>query len=162
MVGNPSQHVLIAEAGRLCLPKTRSANPTRERRGDHVTISADGWDRESPVGCVAGIIQALDRAGLGKPSPSASADCPAPHEASTHPLVRRGPTPVRLAVPAVARGAGGNGHRAARNMVRTIREDPAGLRDRAILLLGFAGAFRRSGLAALNVADLEFRPEGLP
>ena len=52
MVGNPSQHVLIAEAGDLCLPKTRSANPTRERRGDHVTISADGWDRESPAGAL--------------------------------------------------------------------------------------------------------------
>jgi hypothetical protein len=30
-----------------------------------------------------------------------------------------------------------------------------GLRDRALLLLGFAGAFRRSELVALDVADLE-------
>jgi integrase len=30
-----------------------------------------------------------------------------------------------------------------------------GARDRAILLLGFAGAFRRSELVALDVADLE-------
>jgi len=29
-----------------------------------------------------------------------------------------------------------------------------GLRDRALLLLGFAGAFRRSELVALNVADI--------
>lgn len=36
-----------------------------------------------------------------------------------------------------------------------------GLRDRAILLLGFAGAFRRSELVALNVADLEFCNSGL-
>jgi len=35
------------------------------------------------------------------------------------------------------------------------------MRDKALLLLGFAGAFRRSELAQLNVADLEFRPEGL-
>jgi site-specific recombinase XerD len=35
------------------------------------------------------------------------------------------------------------------------------LRDRAILLLGFAGAFRRSELVALNVDDLEETPEGL-
>lgn len=35
------------------------------------------------------------------------------------------------------------------------------LRDRAILLLGFAGAFRRSELVALDVADVEVRPEGL-
>jgi site-specific recombinase XerD len=36
-----------------------------------------------------------------------------------------------------------------------------GARDRAILLLGFAGAFRRSELAALEVRDLEFLPDGL-
>lgn len=37
----------------------------------------------------------------------------------------------------------------------------AGQRDRALLLLGFAGAFRRSELVALEVADLETVPEGL-
>ncbi len=36
-----------------------------------------------------------------------------------------------------------------------------GQRDRAILLLGFAGAFRRSELAALNVADLTFDRRGV-
>jgi site-specific recombinase XerD len=35
------------------------------------------------------------------------------------------------------------------------------LRDRAIILLGFAGAFRRSELVALNVDDLEETPEGM-
>src|SRR5260221_405555 len=35
------------------------------------------------------------------------------------------------------------------------------LRDRAVLLLGFAGAFRRSELVALDVADIEDVPEGL-
>ena len=35
------------------------------------------------------------------------------------------------------------------------------LRDRALLLLGFAGGFRRSELVALDVADLEVDPEGL-
>jgi site-specific recombinase XerD len=34
-------------------------------------------------------------------------------------------------------------------------------RDRAIILLGFAGAFRRSELVALDVEDLEEAPEGL-
>jgi len=36
-----------------------------------------------------------------------------------------------------------------------------GLRDRAILLLGWASALRRSELVGLNVGDLEFREEGL-
>jgi site-specific recombinase XerD len=35
------------------------------------------------------------------------------------------------------------------------------LRDRAVLLLGFAGAFRRSELVALDVADIEDVPDGL-
>ena len=33
----------------------------------------------------------------------------------------------------------------------------SGIRDRALLLVGFAGAFRRSELVALNVEDLELR-----
>lgn len=36
-----------------------------------------------------------------------------------------------------------------------------GKRDRALLALGFAGAFRRSELVALDVADLQDDPEGL-
>jgi integrase len=36
-----------------------------------------------------------------------------------------------------------------------------GLRDRAIVVLGFAGAFRRSELAALDVSDITFVPKGL-
>src|ERR1700739_3281850 len=39
--------------------------------------------------------------------------------------------------------------------------DLKGLRDRAILLLGFAGAFRRSELVALDVGDLEFCDGGM-
>jgi site-specific recombinase XerD len=39
--------------------------------------------------------------------------------------------------------------------------DMKGLRDRAILLLGFAGAFRRSELVALDVTDLKFCDGGL-
>jgi integrase len=36
-----------------------------------------------------------------------------------------------------------------------------GLRDRALILLGFAGAFRRSELVSLDVADLDFSRDGL-
>ncbi len=36
-----------------------------------------------------------------------------------------------------------------------------GLRDKALLLLGFAGAFRRSELVALTVNDIERTPEGI-
>jgi site-specific recombinase XerD len=46
-------------------------------------------------------------------------------------------------------------------MVATAPDKLAGLRDRALLLLGFAGAFRRSELVALNVADIEETEAGL-
>ncbi|MDO8333666.1 MAG: tyrosine-type recombinase/integrase [Nitrosomonas sp.] len=36
-----------------------------------------------------------------------------------------------------------------------------GLRDKALLLIGFAGAFRRSELVAIQVEDIRFVPEGL-
>lgn len=49
-----------------------------------------------------------------------------------------------------------------KRLVRAIdTQTVTGLRDRAILLLGFTGAFRRSELSALNVEDLEFSEEGL-
>ena len=47
------------------------------------------------------------------------------------------------------------------SMVATAPEGIVGLRDRALLLLGFAGAFRRSELVALDVADLEETETGL-
>jgi site-specific recombinase XerD len=40
-------------------------------------------------------------------------------------------------------------------MAQAAPDGLKGLRDQALLLLGFAGAFRRSELVALDVADLE-------
>lgn len=40
-------------------------------------------------------------------------------------------------------------------------DSPAGLRDSALLLTGFAGAFRRSELVGLDWEDLEFSEEGV-
>ena len=48
-----------------------------------------------------------------------------------------------------------------RDIVRIIPDDLAGLRDRALLLLGFAGAMRRAELAAVHVEHLEARDRGL-
>ncbi len=48
----------------------------------------------------------------------------------------------------------------ARSMALSAPDGLKGLRDRALLLLGFAGAFRRSELVALDVADLEETEEG--
>ena len=43
----------------------------------------------------------------------------------------------------------------------TLEENPRGIRDRALLLLGFAGAFRRSELVGLDVSDVVFVHRGL-
>ena len=46
-------------------------------------------------------------------------------------------------------------------LLAPISEDLRGLRDRALLLVGFAGALRRSELAAITLADLEHTTRGL-
>jgi integrase len=46
-------------------------------------------------------------------------------------------------------------------ILRQLPESLLGCRDRALLLLGFTGALRRSELTALDVEDLEERREGL-
>ena len=48
-----------------------------------------------------------------------------------------------------------------KEMVRRCPDTLNGQRDRALLLLGFAGAFRRAELVALTVADLAFVDDGL-
>jgi site-specific recombinase XerD len=50
---------------------------------------------------------------------------------------------------------------ALRSVVLAIPADPRGLRDRALLLVGWAAALRRSELVAIEVADLAFEPEGV-
>jgi integrase len=48
-----------------------------------------------------------------------------------------------------------------RVILMAMAEDLPAVRDRALLLLGYAGAFRRSELVALDVADLRFSSKGL-
>ncbi|UYW25893.1 tyrosine-type recombinase/integrase [Methylorubrum extorquens] len=45
--------------------------------------------------------------------------------------------------------------------LRKIPDDLSGARDRALLLIGFAAALRRSELVALDVTDLERVPDGI-
>lgn len=48
-----------------------------------------------------------------------------------------------------------------KRMVQSLGEDPRGLRDRALLLLGFATGCRRSELVALTVEDVRSHRDGL-
>ncbi|MGA3123536.1 MAG: integrase [Polyangiaceae bacterium] len=61
--------------------------------------------------------------------------------------------------PASKKAPVGDGDLAA--LVATLGEDLAGLRDRALLTLGWSSACRRSELVALDVADVEEQREGL-
>jgi integrase len=48
-----------------------------------------------------------------------------------------------------------------KRMLAALPDSRVGRRDRALLLLGFAGAFRRAELVSLDVSDLEFSRAGL-
>ena len=48
-----------------------------------------------------------------------------------------------------------------RRMVAAVPENLLGLRDRALLLVGFAGGFRRSELVGLDREDCEFTSDGV-
>ena len=82
--------------------------------------------------------------------PPASAEC----VKATLAGIRRavGTAPARKA-PAVAE--------LTRDMAKAAPGSLKGLRDRALLLLRFGGAFRRSELVALDVSDIEFTDDGL-
>lgn len=47
-----------------------------------------------------------------------------------------------------------------KNSIQLIPPTPTGIRDRALLLVGFAGAFRRSELVALNIEGVQFTRDG--
>lgn len=48
-----------------------------------------------------------------------------------------------------------------RAMIATLSNNMIGTRDKALLLMGFAGAFRRSEIASLVVEDLTFSRDGI-
>jgi site-specific recombinase XerD len=48
-----------------------------------------------------------------------------------------------------------------RDLVAPLRYSPKDVRDRAILLVGFAGAFRRSEIVSFNASDVRFVDDGL-
>ena len=80
------------------------------------------------------------------------------------------PTDTEL-VRATLRGIRHTHGSAQRQVVPIVKEDillmvaglvgVKGIRDRALLLIGFAGAFRRSELVALTMADIEHAKQGL-
>ena len=89
------------------------------------------------------------------------------HQAAGYPSPASAPI-VRATMQGIRRTLGMAQRQAAPLLVEHVRQavcvlddSPRGIRDKAILLLGLAGAFRRSELVALDVADLQFREQGV-
>ena len=93
--------------------------------------------------------------------PHRAAGCPMPTDdvavsetmaGITRQAARQGETPRKKAPPPAT---------ILRQILAPIPDDLRGLRDRALLLTGFAGALRRSELAAIRVEQLERTERGL-
>ena len=117
---------------------------------------------------VACYLTALAEAGRRVPSLElALASLAAAHQAAGQPSPRPAPI-VREVMKGIRRALGVAPHPKAavrvaelRAMLAALPAGLLGLRDRALLLVGFASAFRRAELVALNVEDVVLGPEGL-
>ena len=78
-----------------------------------------------------------------------------------HPVLRRTMDGIRRTFGARQEGAPALRHGDIAAICKTFRADVRSARDKAIILLGFAGGFRRSELVALNVEDLADDKDGL-
>lgn len=121
---------------------------TIEAVAAYLASLADGGLKASTITRRAAAIAYAHRS-LGSPPPTAAE----PIKAVLRGIRRRIGVAVERKAPATAR--------AITKMLRGIRDTPKGKRDRAVLLLGFAAALRRSELAALDVDDLARTPDGL-
>lgn len=114
----------------------------------YIAKLADEGRKVATIEKVLAAISEAQRAG-GYPSPRASA----PVRSVLQGIRRTKLTAQRQVSPIVLSDL--------RAMVSTLPKSLKGIRDRAILLLGFAGAFRRSELVGLDVADFAVSDDGL-
>jgi len=112
-----------------------------------VALARDGRKIATIQRRLAAIADAHARA--GHPSPAAD------------PAVRHELAALRRALGVAPKGKDPLLAEDLRAMVAALPEDPRGLRDRAMLLLGFAAALRRSELVGLDVGDVAFARRGL-
>jgi site-specific recombinase XerD len=87
-----------------------------------------------------------------------AANLPSPTTAS---LVRRTHAGIRRTIGTAQQGKAPALSSDLKRMLSKLPSTRVGMRDRALLLLGFAGGFRRSELVALNLEDMEFSSAGL-
>jgi integrase len=85
-------------------------------------------------------------------------DCPT---STKHAVVKEVWSGIRRTIGTAQRRKAAATTQCLKRMLAHVPDNTSGTRDRAILLLGFAGALRRSEIVALNVADAVYVPEGL-
>jgi integrase len=131
-----------------CLARGQIAMPARpDLVGDYLADLGEGYARATLRRKVAAIARASRLAG--------------------HPLDTRNPS-IRDVLRGIGRTHGGPPKRAQalateeiQKLVATCADDLVGLRDRALLLVGFAGALRRSELCAIEIEHITWKPRSL-
>lgn len=78
-----------------------------------------------------------------------------------HPAIRETMAGIRRAHPQPVRPAAALTSAEIKRLIATCPDDLAGVRDRALLLVGFAGAFRRSELVGIDHHHLRFDARGV-
>jgi integrase len=162
----------LGDQARAYVAAGTAANTQRARRTDWADFSA--WcaaqGREAlPATPDTVALYVTDRAATLKPATLTRrlGSVSLAHQAAGHESPTR-TLPVRSVLKGVRRTHGTAPLRVAplrveelRRLVATCGKDPAGLRDRALLLLGFAAALRRSELVGLDREDVTETAEGL-
>jgi integrase len=162
----------IAADARDYVAASRAENTTRVYRTGWAQFTA--WCDEHrvialPAGAETVACYAADLAKTAKPATidlrlaaisaaHRAAGYESPTKAETVRLVRRG---VRRTLGTAQRQVRPIMVPDLRTMLEGLRADMGGCRDRALLLLGFAGALRRSELVGLDVADVTEGSDGL-
>jgi integrase len=133
----------------FCAARGLGPLPTTE---DTVALYlSDMADRGAKAATIARRLVVISQAHKG-------ADLPSP---TTSSLVHRVHAGVRRTIGTAQHGKAPTLVADLRMMLQKLPATRVGVRDRAVLLLGFAGAFRRAELVSLDVADLEFSSAGL-
>ncbi len=113
----------------------------------YLTVQADSHKVSTLDRCIASISQAHQAAGFSTPTSDMQV------RVLMQGIRRVNGTSQTQKAPAVSSDI--------KAMVNTLSDNLLGIRDRALLLVGFAGGFRRSELVNIDVEDLNFTREGL-
>ena len=158
-------HKPVADRVAFYLGAARSSATTRAYRADVAAYMAWGGPIPASPEAVASYLAASDTlaAATLRRRLAAIADA---HQVAGHPDPTKHPL-VRKVFRGIRRVHGAEVHASTpldidmlAQIIAALPEDLAGVRDRALLLVGFFGALRRSELVALTVEDLDRLPEG--